>query len=83
MGKGKASRLLTVREVAERLGAASSSVRAWCLEGRFVGARLEQSPTGAVYWLIPESALKDFVKRPRGGQRGSKRRKKSQLKGKR
>lgn len=83
MGKG---RMLTVREVAEQLGyahgQAHSSIRIWCAEGRFPGARLEHPPAGSPYWLIPESALKGFVKRPRGGQLGSKRRKKRQPKGK-
>ena len=64
----KAERMLTVREVAERLSAGQSSVRIWARKGRFKGARLEDSPIGT-YWLIPESALKGFVMRGIGRPR--------------
>ena len=52
-------KMLTVREVAERTGAAESSVRVWVWRGRFPGARKESTPLGD-YWLIPESAIADF-----------------------
>ncbi len=53
--------MLTVKQVAEALSAAPSTVRTWLGEGLFPGARLEESPAGA-YWLIPDTALKDFDK---------------------
>ena len=52
-------KMLTVKQAAQRLGAAESSVRMWVRRGRFVGARIEESPIGA-YWLIPEDSLDDF-----------------------
>ena len=56
--------MLTAREVAVLVGAGESSVRLWAKEGRFPGARLEESPVGT-YWLIPESALNGFeVRKP-------------------
>lgn len=57
--------MLTVREVADRVGAGFSSVRKWVIAGKFPGARLEESPAGS-YWLIPESSLEGFVKRDVG-----------------
>ena len=51
--------MLTVHEVAERLGAGVGSVRVWVWKGRFPGARKESTPLGD-YWLIPESALESF-----------------------
>ena len=56
---------LTAAQVAERLGVGRSTVNLWCRQGRFTGARREDSPVG-VYWLIPASALKDFVPPKRG-----------------
>ena len=58
MGKGKV-KMLTVREVADRLGAAVVSVRLWASRGRFPGAKKETSPAGD-YWMIPENSLDDF-----------------------
>lgn len=51
--------MLTVREAAEKLGAAASSVRLWVRTGRFPGAKLEETPVGS-YWLIPETDLEGF-----------------------
>ena len=56
---------LTAAEVAERLQVGRSTVNLWCRQGKFTGARREDSPVGT-YWLIPESALKTFVKPRRG-----------------
>ncbi len=56
---------LTAAEAAERLGAGRSTVNLWCRQGLFPGARLEKSPVGD-YWLIPETALKDFKPPDRG-----------------
>ena len=51
--------MLTVRETAGRIGAAESSVRLWVRQGKFAGARLEETPVGS-YWMIPETALSSF-----------------------
>jgi hypothetical protein len=75
---------MTVKEVAALLNAGESSVRMWCVEGKFPNAEYVQSPRGA-YWMIPESDLKGFEKRDRGrppkqktngasGKKGSKKR---------
>lgn len=59
--------MLTVKEVAERLGAAASSVRLWANSGRFAGAKLMGDATLRVtYWLIPETALENFQKQKPG-----------------
>jgi hypothetical protein len=64
--KKKESKMLTVKQVAERVGAGESSVRLWALKGKFPGAELIQPPAGLPYWLIPEIALSGFEKRERG-----------------
>lgn len=51
--------MLTVREAAERIGAAESSVRLWVRSGRFPGAKLEETPVGS-YWMIPDTDLEGF-----------------------
>jgi excisionase family DNA binding protein len=51
---------LTAAQVAERLKVGRSTVNLWCRQGRFPGARVEDSPVGQ-YWLIPESDLKTFA----------------------
>ena len=56
---------LTVREVAERLGAGESSVRMWCIQGKFPSAEVLETPRGPV-WFIPETDLEGFEKRERG-----------------
>ncbi len=50
---------MTSSQVAERLGVAHSTVRAWCNKGLFPNATRHETPAGS-YWLIPESALSDF-----------------------
>jgi hypothetical protein len=57
--------MLTVREAAEKTGAAIPTVNLWCRSGRLPGARQESTPYGD-YWLIPESALEGIVVRGRG-----------------
>jgi Helix-turn-helix domain len=57
--KKKEPKMLTVREVADKLGAAVVSVRIWANRGRFPGARKESTPFGE-FWLIPETALEGF-----------------------
>jgi predicted site-specific integrase-resolvase len=61
MGKGE----LSSSKVAERLGVAHSTVRAWCNRGLFPNARLEETIVGS-FWVIPESDLKDFQPPERG-----------------
>lgn len=62
------SRMLTVREAAEKIGAGESSVRLWASQGKFPGARQEETPFGS-YWLIPESSLAGFSNPGRGRPR--------------
>jgi hypothetical protein len=57
--KKKEGKMLTVKEVAAKLGAAQISVRIWVNKGRFPGARKESTPFGD-FWLIPETALVGF-----------------------
>jgi hypothetical protein len=52
---------LTTRQAAERLGESDRLVRLWCQQRRFPGARMVEHPRGD-YWVIPERALKNFVK---------------------
>jgi len=59
------TKLLTVHEVAERIGAGRSTVRLWASKGKFAGAERVETPAGA-YWLIPESSLEGFVNPGRG-----------------
>jgi len=66
-------KMLTVREAADMLGAAESSIRVWAGRGRFPGAFLEHPRAGSPYWLIPESALNGFKMGKPGPKRGSKR----------
>lgn len=65
MKKTGEQKMLTVKEAAERIGAAEISVRIWASKGRFAGARKEQTPMGS-YWVIPESALENFENPGRG-----------------
>lgn len=62
--------MLTISEVAEKTGAAKSSLRVWLSNEaervkRFPNAKKESTPLGD-YWLIPESDLKNFEARGRG-----------------
>ena len=68
--KGKV--MLSVKEVATRLGAPPVSVRLWARSGRFSGAELKESDFGVHYWLIPESALEGFEKEKPGPKPGAK-----------
>ncbi|MGH9759448.1 MAG: helix-turn-helix domain-containing protein [Blastocatellia bacterium] len=65
-------KMFTVKQAAERLGAAESSVRMWVRRGRFAGARLEESPIGA-FWLIPEDSIESFRMGKPGRKPGPKR----------
>lgn len=67
----KEVRKLTVREAAERLGAATSTLTLWCRERRFPHAEQVDTPRGAV-WYIPETDLKDVSVPGRGRPSKSK-----------
>jgi hypothetical protein len=56
-----AEKALTARQVAERYNVAGSTVRGWLLRKLLPGAYLKETELGDSYWLVPESALKDFV----------------------
>jgi excisionase family DNA binding protein len=62
MPKGKEHKLLTVTEVADRLGAGERSIRNLCRDGTTFPNAMRYGPV----WLIPETDLKGFVKRGRG-----------------
>jgi hypothetical protein len=79
--KKEEPRMLTVKEVAEKTGAAESSVRVWAWKGRFPGARLEKPPAGMSYWLIPEDALEGFELGKPGPKPGTKQKKKRRMDG--
>ena len=70
MAKTNKSKLLTVREVAERLEVAPSTVRIWRIGGRFPNAKAEETARGRV-WYIPESDLQGFKKRGPGRPPGT------------
>jgi hypothetical protein len=50
----------TARQLAERFGVANSTVRGWLMRRILPGAYLQETELGDSYWLVPESALKDF-----------------------
>ena len=52
--------MLSVKEAAGKIGAATSSVRYWLTKGRFPNATLIEPDHGVPYWLIPESDLEGF-----------------------
>jgi hypothetical protein len=56
---------LTTADVAARLDRPERTVRLWCKQGRFDGARSVRTPRGD-YWVIPERALKSFQEPERG-----------------
>jgi len=62
MGKEK---WLTVREFADRVGLASSTLRNLLRRNEIREARLEETPIGPV-WLLPESLTASFEVRGRG-----------------
>jgi hypothetical protein len=75
MRKGKGS-MLTVSEVADRLGESERNIRNWAKQKLFRGAELKDSPRGP-YWEIPEVDLEGFEKPTRGRPPKKKERKKS------
>jgi hypothetical protein len=73
-------KMLSVKEAAQRIGAAASSVRYWLTKGRFPNAELVEPEYGVPYWLIPESDLKDFELGKPGPKPGTKQKKKGKEK---
>ena len=51
----------TARQLAERFNVAGSTVRGWLLRRLIPGAVLKETGLGNSYWVVPESALKNFV----------------------
>jgi len=72
MAKKESKKMLSVREAAEYIGAAASSVRYWLTKGRFPNAELMEPQYGVSYWLIPELDLVDFEKSKPGPKPKSK-----------
>jgi hypothetical protein len=64
--------------VAARLGRSVSTIKRWCLEGRFPHAKLEQTLRGPV-WSIPERDLKNHRPPKRGPRFKSERQPKGRL----
>ncbi len=58
-------KMLTTKEVAERIGVKYPTVMLWIRENKLAGAMKETSPRGD-YWLVPESSLAGIVKRGQG-----------------
>jgi hypothetical protein len=56
-----AEKTYTARQLAERYKVAGSTVRGWLLRRLIPGAYLQETGLGNSYWLVPESAIKDFV----------------------
>jgi len=54
-------KMLTTKQTAERLGAGESSIKLWCVQGRFPNAeRFGRA------WMIPEKDLSGFEKQKPG-----------------
>ena len=56
-----AEKTYTARQLAARFEVAGSTVRGWLARRLLAGAYLQKTGLGDSYWLVPESALKDFV----------------------
>jgi hypothetical protein len=67
--KQGAETMFSLLQVAERLNKAPTSIRIWLGQGRFPGAERIEPEIGVPYWLIPESAIKQFEERPVGRPR--------------
>lgn len=59
------AKMLTVREVADKLDANPGTIRMWCINKTFPNAIHTDTFRGPV-WLIPETDLIGFEKRGRG-----------------
>ena len=73
--------MLSVKDVAEKLGAPPVSVRLWARSGRFPGAELKETEFGVSYWVIPEDALAGFEKEKPGPKPGAKKKAESSKRG--
>jgi hypothetical protein len=69
MAERKRVKMLTTREVGERLDVNPGQVRGWCISGVFPNATRQETPRGPI-WYIPDSDLQGF--RRRGPGRPSK-----------
>ena len=76
MARKESKKMLSVKEAAEKIGAAASSVRYWLTKGRFPNAEFVEPEYGVPYWLIPESDLESFEIGKPGPKPGSKRKRK-------
>src|SRR5215471_6867273 len=65
MAKQENVRMLTTREVAEKIDANPGTVRMWCINGTFPNAEQQETPRGPI-WLIPETDLQGFKRRSPG-----------------
>jgi hypothetical protein len=70
----------TARQLAERYKVARSTARGWLTRQLIPGARLVETGLGDSYWVVPESALKDFtppkpgpVPKPKAAEKTSRR----------
>ena len=69
MTRKKEPRMLTIREVAEKLNASPRAIRLWAKNGRFAGAELIEPPAGLPYWMIPEASLEGIENKGPGRPR--------------
>lgn len=68
MQNGRMKRkMLTAKEVAEKMQLSLPTVTMWARAGRFAGAVREMQARGPV-WMIPEGALKTVVRPARRGR---------------
>jgi len=65
MAKQENVKMLTTREVAEKIDANPGTVRMWCINGTFANAEQQGTPRGPI-WLIPETDLQGFKRRRPG-----------------
>src|SRR5262244_230280 len=65
MAEQEIVRMLTTREVADKLKANPGTIRMWCINGTFPNAKQEETLRGPV-WLIPETDLRGFKRRGPG-----------------
>jgi hypothetical protein len=65
MAEPEIVKMLTTREVAEKLDANPGTVRMWCINGTFPNAKQQETARGPI-WLIPETDLREFKRRGPG-----------------
>jgi len=61
----KTEKMLTARQVAQRLGVGHRTVLLWAKQGKIKGAVLIETVVGP-HWEIPERAMADMIVRGRG-----------------